>query len=324
MRHSILLPIGASRPEQVIPFANLVKWAGAARLWQGQGMLLDSHQVAGWLAGAGIRVPCGFGVSLMPYRSPYQAAIEARSVALATGQDVVAGFGPGSLAAQAGALGKPYASQLGACREYIGIVRALLDGQIADVPGDHFRVRAKLVDYHRPPVSIGLGVLREKMAELAGEVADVAITWMAPAAYLDEVLLPALHGAKERTLPEPVKVTAVVPVALAAPGRKVSDLVNAACGAHIQFPHYQAALRRAGIAVTGDGDPTDAVKLVDGGAFLYGTPQEIHERLAQYRALGVDEVVLNASGVGNTLGPRAAAQDLLAILDAAPEGGPRS
>jgi alkanesulfonate monooxygenase SsuD/methylene tetrahydromethanopterin reductase-like flavin-dependent oxidoreductase (luciferase family) len=56
---------------------------------------------------------------------------------------------------------------------------------------------------------------------------------------------------------------------------------------------------------------------VDAGAFLYGTVEEIHDRLAEFAAAGVDEVVLNTIGVAQTHGPKAAAQDLLQILGSA-------
>jgi alkanesulfonate monooxygenase SsuD/methylene tetrahydromethanopterin reductase-like flavin-dependent oxidoreductase (luciferase family) len=282
-------------------------------------MLLDSHHLINWLSGIGIRIPCGFGVSLMPLRSPYQAALEARSAALATGHPVVAGFGPGGVAAQRSFMGRPYASPLGASREYVQIVRGLLSGETVDSSGDHYSALARLVDHKPAPVSVGLGVLREKMAALAGEVADVAITWLGAASYLDQVLMPAMEkGAQERKLDEPAKVTAIVPVALSGPGRDVTELVAASCGQHIKAPHYRDALKKAGISVSADGEPGDAAKLVDGGVFLYGTAREIHERLDEYRAIGVDEVVLNAMGVGGLRGPREAANDLLKILEAAP------
>lgn len=319
MRLSILLPFGPVRPEQIVPFANLVKWTCADRLWQGHGMLLDSHHLANWLAGIGIRVPCGFGVSLMPLRSPYQAALEARSLALTTGHSVVAGFGPGGIAAQRSFMGKPYASQLGASREYVQLVRGLLSGQTVEASGEDYSAVARLVDHKPAPVSVGLGVLRERMAALAGEISDVAITWLGSASYVEGTLMPAMEkGAHQRKLEQPAKVTAIVPVALSGPNRNVTDLAMASCGQHIQAPHYKDALRKAGVAVTGDGDPGDAARLVDGGVFLYGTAEEIHERLAEYRAAGVDEVVLNAMGVGAVAGPREAAQDLLEILDTAP------
>lgn len=318
MQHSFLLPLSPTRPEQVIPFANLVKWAGAERLWQGQSLLLDNHQLATWLAGAGIRVPTGFSVSLTPFRSPYQAAMDARSVAVATGESVIAGFGPGSLSVQKSVMGKPYTSQLGASREYVNVVRSLLAGETAETHGDHFDVHAKLVEFHETPVTIGLGVLREKMAQLAGEVADVAITWLSAPDHLGDVLIPAIRRGEQLASSERTKVSAIVPVALSAPGRKLSDLVNASCGVHIRHPHYQDALRKAGIDITGDGAPEDAMKLVDSGVFLYGTADEIHARLDVYRQLGVDEIILNTTGVADTQGLRAASKDLLEILNAAP------
>lgn len=318
MHHSILLPIGPRRPEQAVTFANLVQWTPAHRLWQGQGLLLESHHIANWLAGMGIRVPMGFGVSLMPFRSPYQAAVEARSVALSTGCAVVAGFGPGGVRVQRNVMGRPYPSQLGACREYVQIVRRLLSGEIAELTGDSYSTSSQLVDYHPVPVSVGLGVLRERMAALAGEIADVAITWLSSASHVGERLLPAIRGARDRGPVEPARVTAIVPVALSGPDRHVADLAGASCGTHAGLPHYRDALRTAGIVLSGADRSADAAALVDGGVFLYGTVQEIHERLAEYRAIGVDEVVLNTSGVAQVLGPGAAARDLLEILNAIP------
>ncbi|MEV6941123.1 LLM class flavin-dependent oxidoreductase [Streptomyces sp. NPDC051172] len=316
MKYSILLPVVPTRPEQAVLFANLVQWTAAERLWHGQSLVLDSHHLATWLAGIGVRVPMGFGVSLMPMRSPYQAAFEARSVALATGHPVVAGFGPGPVSFQSALLGQPYARPLRASREYATIVRALVSGDDAMVEGEYFSVAARLLKRPAPPVKVGLGVLRPKMAALAGEVADRAITWLLPAGYLDETLIPAMHGA-DRKLEKPIRTTAIVPVAVARQGRDVTALVGAACGNHLKAPHYQDALRKAGITVSDQGDAQDAARVVDAGAFLYGTVEQIHDRLAEFAAAGVDEVVLNTTGVAQTHGPKAAAQDILHILGSA-------
>ncbi|HET9654974.1 MAG TPA: LLM class flavin-dependent oxidoreductase [Kineosporiaceae bacterium] len=299
-----------------MPFANLVRWTAAERLWQGQGMVLDSHHLISWLAGIGIRVPAGFGVSLMPFRSPYNAALEARSVALASGHPVVACFGPGSALIQEGVLGARYRSPLRASREYVQIVRGLLDGGLVELAGEYYQVSANLIGSPSPPVTVGLGVLRPGMAEVAGEVADVAVTWLGSAGYLGDVLVPAVRSA-DRRIGGQVSVTAIVPVALAGPDRDVARLAAAACGSHIQLPHYQETLSLAGITLHGD-ERADALSLVDGGVFLYGTVDEIHARLKEFRDAGVDEIVLNATGVGQALGPRAALGDLQAILDAVP------
>ncbi|MEU4693422.1 LLM class flavin-dependent oxidoreductase [Actinoplanes sp. NPDC023714] len=293
MRLSLLVPFAPAHPREVAGFAKLVRPGGAARLWQGQGLLLDAHQVVTWLAGNGLPVPAGFGVSLMPLRSPAQAAVDARSVALTTGQPVVAGFGPGSAELQRGLLGGAYPRPLAVARDYLGAVRATLTGA-------PFPVEV-------PPVEIGLGVLRPGMARVAGEVADVAITWLTPASYLERTLWPALRSAP-RALPEPIRVTAIVPVALDGPGRDPAALVTAACGAHVRAPHYRDMLRQAGV------DEPDPHRLIDEGVFLYGSAADIRKRLDEFAAAGVDEVVLNATGTAAVHGPRAAAGDLLALL----------
>lgn len=92
--YSVLIPFLPRLPEQVLPYAALVHWTHAQRLWQGQSLMVEPHHGFVHAAGAGFRVPTGLGVTLMPLRHPYEAALQARSLALATGQPVVATSGP--------------------------------------------------------------------------------------------------------------------------------------------------------------------------------------------------------------------------------------
>jgi len=57
--YSVLLPCVPRRLEQALPFAGLVRWTGASRLWQGQAMVMEPHQTFTGLAGAGFRVFLG-------------------------------------------------------------------------------------------------------------------------------------------------------------------------------------------------------------------------------------------------------------------------
>ncbi|MFG2226072.1 LLM class flavin-dependent oxidoreductase [Streptomyces sp. NPDC048644] len=312
MRYSITLPIVATRPEQAVPFANLVRWTQAERLWQGQTQVIDNHHLMSWLAGIGIRVPAGFGVNLTPLRSPYQAATEARSTALATGCDVIAGYGPGGPNFQRILLGSPYRSPLTATREYVTTVRTLLRGEFAQAEGEYFSTHAQLVPVRAPEVRVGVGVLRPKMAALAGQVADRAITWLCPPSYLRDVLVPEVRKGSAAAGRDPVPVTAIVPCALARDGRDMRDTALATFGMHLQAGHYQDTLRHAGIEVTGE--RADADRLFDAGGFLYGTPRDIRDQLRAFADAGVDEVVINVMGVAATKGARAAAQDLEEIL----------
>ncbi|MBM7494856.1 alkanesulfonate monooxygenase SsuD/methylene tetrahydromethanopterin reductase-like flavin-dependent oxidoreductase (luciferase family) [Micromonospora luteifusca] len=312
--YSIMMPFAPQRPEQLLPFAALTQWS-ASCLWQGQGNVGDTHVSFAHAAASGFRVPMGTSVNLMPFLHPYDAALRAQTLAATTGHRFVAGFGPGAAALQRGVLGAPYRSQLGAVREYATIVRSLLERGEVHLEGEYFHCGMQLARYPRPVVEIGLGVLRPRMAELAGEVADVAITWLTPAAYLRDTVLPALRRGAERAGRPTPRLVAVVPMALRQADRDPVALALASNSGHMRLPHYRDMLQRSGISVDVAADAQASGRaLIDGGAFLYGDPAELALGIKEFVAAGVDEVVLNMSGVCATYGSRRTLGELETVL----------
>ncbi|MFC4565491.1 LLM class flavin-dependent oxidoreductase [Nocardiopsis mangrovi] len=310
------MPFVPVRHEQMLPYAALVQWTAARRLWQGQTQLLDPLDSFTHAAGSGFRVPAGIGVTLMPFRHPLQAALQARSLALATGHPVVAGFGPGEIELQRAMLGRPYASPLTASREYVSTVRRLLAGEHVGLDGDYIRCDMSLFPVPNPGVEVGLGVLRPRMARLAGEVADVAITWLAPASYIGDVLAPQLEaGAAAAGRPVP-RLAAVVSGCLDAGDRDPVRVAMAGNGAHLMGPHYRDMFRRAGIEVDPEDLPGSADRLISGGAFLVGDAEGIAGQIAAFHAAGVDEVVINMTGVHQLSGAAAALAEIEAVVSA--------
>ncbi|WP_187414846.1 LLM class flavin-dependent oxidoreductase [Nonomuraea sp. PA05] len=311
-----MIPFVPRRPEQILPYAALVEWTAAHALWQGQATLIEPHQGFVYAAGAGFRVPTGLGVTLMPLRNPYEAALQVRSLAMATGEPVVAGFGPGPISFQESLLGERYRSQLGAIREYVTAVRGLLDGGVVDVHGEYVQCKAMLPPAVSPPIEIGLGVLRTNMARLAGEVADVAITWLTPVDYLAGTVMPALReGAEKAGRPAP-RLAAMVPLAMTRPDRTPTEQAMASNALHLQAPHYVDMLRKAGLDVTGKDPAADAKAAVAGGAFLSGDLDELVAALKEYERVGADEIILNLTGVFNLQGQKEAMNELKALLGA--------
>lgn len=313
--YSIMMPFAPRRPEQLLPFAALTQWSQASCLWQGQGTVADTHTSFSYAAASGFRVPMGTSVNLMPFLHPYDAALRAQSLALATGHRVVAGFGPGGAALQRGTLGAPYRSQLGAVREYATIVRSLLETGKVHQEGEFFSCGMEMGTFPRPPIELGLGVLRPRMAELAGEVADVAITWLTPAAYLRETVVPALRRGAERAGRPMPRLVAIVPMALREAGRDPVALALSSNSGHMRLPHYIDMLGRSGIEVDMTGDPQASGRaLVDGGAFLYGDQDELAVAVKEFGAAGADEVAINLAGVCVTYGARTTLGELETIL----------
>src|SRR5882757_9565414 len=110
---SVVVPLMPVRTENVMPFAELVRDTGLHRLWQGQSLVVEPHQAFAYAAGAGVRVPTGFGVTLAPLRHPLEAALQARSLALTTGESVVAGYGAGAVSFQRALMDDRYDSPIG-------------------------------------------------------------------------------------------------------------------------------------------------------------------------------------------------------------------
>ncbi|MFI9381400.1 LLM class flavin-dependent oxidoreductase [Kutzneria sp. NPDC052558] len=299
---SVFLPFMPVRPENVLPFAELVRDTGLHRLWQGQSLVVEPHQAFAYAAGAGVRVPTGFGVTLAPLRHPLEAALQARSLALTTGESVVAGYGAAAVSFQQ-ALGDRYASPITAMTEYLTLVGDLVAGRRVDVDGRYFRCHAQLPAVQTPPVEIGVGVLRPSAARLAGTVAESAITWLTPASYLRDVIVPAAHAAASDAGRKAPRIVAIVPVALASPDRDPAVLAAAGNFGHLALPHYRDMLARAGVSPTPQ-------SLVDGRAFLYGEPESLLDGVAEFVDAGVDEIVLNVTGTAMAESPHAALAEM--------------
>ncbi|GLW09881.1 hypothetical protein Misp01_50100 [Microtetraspora sp. NBRC 13810] len=306
-RASVFFPSQPHAVRDVEPYADLVKRGIAARLWLGQSLLSETQQVVARLAGGGLPVPTGTAVTLMPLRHPVQAAVEARSLARITGHPVVAGFGASAPEFVTVLNGEPYARPATVAREYLSTVRSLLDG--GAVRG--FR----LPPLRHPPVEVGAGVLRPGMARVAGACADVAITWMTPPAYVAGTLAPALRQGAGDDRPPP-RIATVVHAAVDRPGMDAGRMAFLAAGHHLGSAHYSDMLRRAGLAVSPDDPAAGARALVESGLFVTGTAERIADRLREYHRAGVDEVIVNTSGVFLTAGRQAAATDAEEILTA--------
>ncbi|RSM63055.1 5,10-methylene tetrahydromethanopterin reductase [Amycolatopsis sp. WAC 01376] len=311
--YSVHVPFLPADIDRIAPLISLVNRA-RSRLWLGQSVTVEPHQLFAYFAGRGMRVPVGTSVTLMPLRNPFEAAVQARSLAQLTGHPVVAGYGPGPAGFQRALLGSAYRSPLTATREYLTSIRSLLNGDTVTLDTGYTRLNAALPSMPHPRVELGLGVLRAGMARLAGEIADVAITWLCPPDYLRNVLIPEIAlaaAAANRPMP---RVVSVVHIAERKPKRDPVQLARTVCGPHLQSAHYVDMLGKAGIHIDPADPESGARALVDAGIFLTGTMPELLSGLSAYQSAGADEVVLNLSAVGAHRGAQVALREMEFLL----------
>ncbi|MGU3437412.1 LLM class flavin-dependent oxidoreductase [Actinomycetes bacterium M1A6_2h] len=314
---SVILPVQVADIGMALPYARMASATRSERLWSGQSMGIETHAVFAALAGMGTGLQFGSAVSLMPLRHPSLAALEARSIAALSGREYICGIGPGGRSLQRAALGASYGSPLAATREYATAMRSLLDGTVVSSPGGRWPMNGLMLPpLDAPPVEIGLGVLREKMARLAGEVAEWAITWLTPVEYIDAALTEAsAAGADACDRPAP-RIASVLHCVLDRPHRDRTAVARMSSERHLAAPHYVDMLERAGITFASPDPNERAEAMLEHGVIASGTAEDIAAEVRRYHDHGVSEVILNVGGVFLADGPGAAARDLNVILDA--------
>jgi 5,10-methylenetetrahydromethanopterin reductase len=300
----ILMPHNPVRLSAYAPYAapdvqDAAWWVALAssldldRLWFGQQSSVSVLGGVGYAAGRGHRHPLGTAVTLMPTTTPFDAALDLRSLAQLSDHRVSACFSPGYPAVQTALAGRRWASPLTATREFLTAVRGLLAGGSVDVRGEYvsctFTSPAPDVSDR---VDLGLGVLRPGLARLAGELADCAVTWLASPDHLSTTLVPALQaGADDAGRARP----RVVATLHAAPGVAEADapaVVRRAIGPHLSAPHYRDMLRRDGFDIDGPVTHDHLVGALDRGLVTVGDISDILDRAADLTAAGADEVAV--------------------------------
>jgi len=319
---SVIYSIMPTDIGSVASFARLAETTSSHRLWLGQSLAIETHHVFAALAGMGFDLGYGTAVTVMPLRHPLTAAVNARSVAALSGQPFIAGIGPGAAALQKSMLGATYRAPVTATRRYVTMVRTLTEGKIAVEPeGPWPSEGIELPAMEAPSVEIGLGVLREPMARLAGETADWAITWLTPTTFIRDRIAPAMRAAALQAHRPSPRIAAVVHCAVDRPGRDLTHVAFQAARNHLSAPHYTDMLNQAGVPVDAAEPRAGAALLVEHGVVATGTPDDIARKIARYHDAGVDEVIINTGGVHIAEGPGAALRDLSAILTALRERG---
>ncbi|MBI2166215.1 MAG: LLM class flavin-dependent oxidoreductase [Chloroflexi bacterium] len=220
------------------------------------------------------------------------------------------GVGPSHKASMEQLYGFKYHTPLTHLREYIHIVKKLLHEGAVDFDGKHFHAHAKLAT-PLPDIPIMASALRSKSYELCGELADGAISWVCPGAYLRDVALPAMvTGARKAGRPTP-------PLIVHAPVCVHDSLQEAHAAAREQLGNYprsflyQQMFVAAGFPEATEGSWSD--RMLD-AVVLAGNEQKVGARLRQLFDWGATEIIAHPIGAGRDA--RASIQRTLELVAA--------
>ena len=116
-------------------------------------------------------------------------------------------------------------------------MRAVVDrhkGQV-EMEGRYYHAYARIAS-PVPDIPVMASALREASYELCGEVADGAISWLRPGAYLREVCLPALQRGAERAGRLAPPLVAHIPVCVHDDHQEALEGVRGQFGSYAQNP----------------------------------------------------------------------------------------
>ena len=274
-----------------VDLARRAEALGYDSVWVTHGLGRDSFLVLAAYGAATTRIGLGNGVVPIYPRHPVAMAQAALTLSELTGGRFRLGIGVSHRAAIEAMLGLAVVEPLAVMREYVAVLRGA-QGAGAAFEGKHYRVHWSLALPTRPPASpIYLATLGPKMCELAGEIADGAILWLCPPAYVRDVAVPAFERGRRRagkTL-EGFEIVAAVPLAVTEDAPAARTAFRAELARYAMLPFYRAMLEASGLAdglraFDRDGAVPESMAAALGGV---GDAATARAYLEAYRTAGV-------------------------------------
>ena len=159
------------------------------------------------------RIELGVGVVPTYPRHPAALAQQALTTATAAGGRFILGIGPSHRPGMEEGFGIPYDRPALHTREYLSVMRPLLEEGAVKFNGEFFNVNLELAALERPACPILVSALAPQMLNLAGQLADGTVTWMAGPRTIETHITPRIQRAAENTGREAPRVTVGLPTA---------------------------------------------------------------------------------------------------------------
>jgi F420-dependent oxidoreductase-like protein len=231
-------------------------------------------------------------------RHPIATAMAAASAQAASKGRFRLGLGPSHQSIVEHIYGLSYDKAVRHIREYLSIVRDLLQRGEAHFEGEVFRVHAKHSVDGGSGVPVMMSALARQMCLTAGRVSDGVLPWLAPRAYVEDHIAPAVReGAAKAGRPAP-PIIAETACMISQDSAQVLATVRREMGFYLAMPAYRSLFERAGV-------PDASTALTSGwtagmvdAVIPWGSVDRVADAVEGYFRAGADEVVLSPLGYG--------------------------
>ena len=248
------------------------------------------------------RIALGVGVVPTYPRHPMALAQQALTTAAAAGGRFILGIGPSHRPGIEGSFGIAYDRPARHTREYLAVLRPLLETGRVQFNGEFYNVNAELDVLDRPHCPVLISALAPRMLRLAGEQAGGTITWMAGPRAVREHIAPRINraaAAAGRT--DAPRICVGLPTTVCddeAAGRRAAAEVY---GRYGQLVNYRRILDIEGVE-----GPSEVA--------VVGNETALRQQLEQFAAAGTTDFIANIFDAGENRSPErtyAALKDLV-------------
>jgi len=196
-------------------------------------------------------------------------------------------------------------------KEYMSVLRTVLETGHVDHEGHFFQVHYHWLDDRIANVPLMISALGEKAFETAGEIADAALPWLAPIPYLLDKALPALKkGAQSRQRPAPPIIASVL-VALSEDQQAVQREAFKQIAVYLEVPYFPRLFAAAGVPLGSDGSGME--RLIS-ALVVQGNADTVEQQLRQILATDLAEINITLVPVVDEQKERAQLQRIIRNL----------
>lgn len=229
------------------------------------------------------------GTAVIPTFPIHPLALDKQALTtqVACGGRLTLGLGLSHRPAIEDMMGLSYHSPARHMREYVTVVRSLIDEGRADFEGRAFNVKAELTVPESSPCPIIIAALAPRMLRLAGEMADGTVTWMAGVKTIDSHIAPRIQAAAQAAgRPQP-RVVVGLPVA-------VTDDPSGAreSAAHTYERYGQLTNYRRMLDIEEVEGPSEVA--------VVGNEAQVEEQLRGFASAGATDFIASVLPVGET------------------------
>ena len=220
------------------------------------------------------------GTAVMPTypRHPAALAQQALTAAAALEGRLTLGIGPSHQIVIEDMFGYSFARPARHVREYLAVLRPLLDGKPADFTGETVSGHVSLSIPVPGRVPLLLAALAPAMLRLAGQQADGTVLWLTGPGTVARHVVPVITEAAEAAGRAAPRVVCILPVCVTSDPAAARQRAARMLAMYGDLPSYRAMLDREGAA-----GPADVA--------IVGDEEEVAEQFGRLAGAGVTDFV---------------------------------